>query len=160
MKTLPAIIIFSLVAISPPISATDAPAQNSSIEKLFSVMGMDQQMKSGFEAMLPLVDQQAAQLKLSPGPKQELRNIYRDWFNHDIDRTVINAKIVKLYAETFSEQEINQLISFYQSPIGRKFLQESPRLTKIGAQIGMEEARAKQHLLNRRLQPFLDVHAK
>ena len=160
MKILPAIIIISLVMLAPPIFAADAPAQNSSIEKLFSVMGMDQQMKSGFDAMLPLVDQQAAQLNLSPSAKQELRDIYRNWFNHDIDRTVINAKIVKLYAETFSEKEINQLMSFYQSPIGRKFLQESPRLTKIGAQIGMEEARAKQYLLNQRLQPFLDVHAK
>ena len=123
-------------------------------------MGMEQQMKSGYEAMLPLVDQQAAQLNLNPSAKEELKNIYRSWFNNDIDRKEINRKISKAYEDTFSEKEINELIAFYQSPVGRKFLEETPRLMKIGVRIGMEEARAKEYLLNQRLQPFLDVYSK
>ena len=123
-------------------------------------MGIDQQMNAGFEAMLPLVEQQAARHNLTPSAKEELKGIYKDWFNNDIDRNGIKRKMVDLYIETFSEKEVNALIDFYQSPTGQKFLKESPRLTKLGARIGLEEARSKQYLLNQRLQPFFDVHAK
>ena len=143
-----------------PSYATDVSEQKSSIVKLFSIMGVDQQMNAGFEAMLPIVDQQASQLNLSPSAKEELKNIYISWFNHDIDREEIKRKAIQLYAETFSEEEIRELIVFYQSSVGRKFLKETPRLTKMGARIGMEEARSKQYLLQQRLQPFMDVHAK
>ena len=160
MKKLCCFVILNWSLITYPSFATEVPQQKSSIQELFLIMGMEQQMKSGYEAMLPLVDQQAAQLNLNPSAKEELKNIYRSRFNNDIDRKEINRKISKAYEDTFSEKEINELIAFYQSPVGRKFLEETPRLMKIGVRIGMEEARAKEYLLNQRLQPFLDVYSK
>jgi len=117
---------------------------NASVEKMFTVIGIDQQFNGGFEAMLPVVDQLAAQLKLDVNVKKELRNIYRSWFENDIDRKAMKSKIVEIYAEAFNEKEINELIVFYQSPIGQKFLKKSPELMKLGAQIGMQEAQSKQ----------------
>ena len=123
-------------------------------------MGMDKQLNGGFEAMLPMVDQIAAKLELNPEAKEELKNIYRDWFTTDIDRSLIKSKMVQVYANAFSKKEIDEVIIFYQTPLGQKFLKKSPELMKLGAQIGMKEGQAKQGLLLKRLEPFLKKHKK
>ncbi len=106
--------------------------------------------------MLPMVDQVASQLQLNAQEKEQLKDIYREWFENDIDRKVIKEKMIKLYAANFTTEEINELNKFYSSPVGQKFLEKSPGLMKLGAQIGMEEAQRKQAKLMERLQPFLD----
>lgn len=160
MRKLICFAILNLIFVAGPSCATAISEQNLSIKKLFSIMGVDRQMNAGFEAMLPIIEQQAFQQNLTPSAKDELKEIYRNWFKYDINRKSIESSMIQLYADTFSEAEINELIIFYQSPVGRKFLAESPRLMKIGAKLGMEEARAKEYLLNQRLQTFFDVHAK
>ena len=159
MKNLACLLLLNFL-LTLPAYATEAPGQTSSLEKLFSIIGMDQQMAAGFESMQPLVEEQAAQLQLSPIAEQELINIYKTWFSEDLDQKAMQEKIIQLYADTFSEKEIKQLIDFYQSPVGRKLLKEAPRLTQTGMQIGLDEARSKQYKLQQRLQPFLDVHAR
>ncbi len=142
-----------------PVMAVDQ-GQNASIEKLFSVMKIDEQMTGGFEAMLPVIENMSQQLSLNAAEKGELRDIYRTWFDQDIDRNLIKSRLVSLYANTYSQQEIEDVTAFYLTPTGQKFLQQSPVLMKQAAQIGMMEAQAKQQLLLDRLTPFIEKHKK
>lgn len=135
-----------------------ANESHNSVKELFAVMGMENQLQGGFEAMLPVVDQLAARYNLNVDEKEELRNIYRDWFDNDIDRKSIRDQLVTLYADNFTETEINELIVFYKTPLGQKFLQKNPELMRLGAQIGMHEGQAKQHLLLKKLKPFMEKH--
>ena len=43
--------------------------------------------------------------------------------------------MVKLYTSNFSEQELKDLIAFYESPVGQKVLKQMPALTAQSAQI-------------------------
>ena len=115
-------------------------------------------MTGGFEAMLPVIEQMASQLQLDDAAKEELKNIYRDWFKYDFDQQAILTKLVAVYSESFTDKEINELIAFYETPTGQKFLAKSPQLMQIGAQLGMQEGQLKQALLLERLQPFLAKH--
>lgn len=133
-------------------------AGGASVEKMFKVMNMDEQLVGGFEAMLPVIDQMATKFKLDSAGKEELLNIYRAWFNDDLDRSKIKEKIKELYAATFSDKEIDEITKFYQTETGQKFLKKSPELMKLGAQIGMAEAQAKQSQLLNRLKPFFEKH--
>ena len=146
------------IIISP--SYANPSEKNTAIKKMFRIMGIDNQINGGFEAMLPAVDQLASKLQLDAKEKEELKNIYRDWFDNDIDRDAMKREFIKIYAEAFSENEINQLINFYQSPVGQKFLKKSPELMRLGAQIGMQEGQSKEQLLIERLRPFFDKHKK
>lgn len=132
----------------------------AAIEKMFVIMGIDRQMAGGFEAMLPAVEQLASNLNLDAKEKEELKNIYRDWFEQDIDRVSMKKQVIDLYADNFSQQEIEEVIKFYQTPIGQKFLEKAPELMQLGVQIGMKEGQAKQQLLINRLTPFLEKHKK
>lgn len=135
-----------------------SPDKSVAIQEMFRLMGVDKQMTGGFEAMLPIVDQLAARLLLNETEKEELKTIYRDWWEKDIDRKAIKEKMVELYDKTFTTEEIKELNKFYRSPIAQKFLEKSPELMKLGAEIGMKEAKFKQAKLLERLQPFLEKH--
>ncbi|MCC4831505.1 DUF2059 domain-containing protein [Shewanella sp. 10N.7] len=131
-------------------------AEEAAIDKMFKVMNMDTQMNGGFEAMLPVIDQMSAQFQLNEAGKAELKQIFRTWFNEDIDRAKIINEIKALYSESFTDDELKAVTEFYQTPVGQKFLEKSPQLMQSGAQIGMQEAQSKQTQLMERVQPFLE----
>ncbi len=133
-------------------------AQETPVDEMFRVISMEKQMSGGFEAMMPMIDQMAVNFKLNNEGKEELKGIFRSWFNEDIDRAKMMSEMKKLYSQTFTDDEINKIIEFYQTPVGAKFLEKSPKLMQIGAQIGMEEAKSKQIKLMERIKPFLEKH--
>lgn len=132
--------------------------EESAIDKMFKVMAMDKQMAAGFDAMLPLVDRLANNLKLNQDQKAELITVYRNWYQEDIDHEKIQNEVKAAYTQAFSEKEIIEITRFYQTPIGQKYLNTSPKLVKIGAQIGFQEAQSKQTELKERVKPFLTKH--
>ena len=138
--------------------STQTMAQETAVDEMFRVMSMDKQMAGGFEAMLPVVDQMASKFKLDSQGKEELKSIFRAWFNEDIDRLKVMNEIKKQYSKAFTDEEINKITKFYQTPVGKKFLEKSPQLMQLGAQVGMQEAEIKQAKLMERVKPFLEKH--
>ncbi|MEI8598957.1 DUF2059 domain-containing protein [Vibrio sp. M60_M31a] len=55
--------------------------------------------------------------------KEELVNIYRDWFVNDINRQNIIVEMGALYSQAFSQQEIELMIEFYATPVGQKLVE-------------------------------------
>jgi uncharacterized protein len=49
-------------------------------------------------------------------------------------RNEIVDEIAKLYAQRFSEAEMKEVINFYKSPIGKKFVNEEPAIIDQGLQ--------------------------
>ncbi|EGU39628.1 hypothetical protein VII00023_12753 [Vibrio ichthyoenteri ATCC 700023] len=137
--------------------ASTSPS-NESVEKMLQVMKIDEQILGGFEAMLPIVNQLAQRMELNSSETEQLKDIYRDWFNNDLDQELIKQQVVDLYAETFTEQDIQNMIQFYQTPTGQKTIEKAPELAKMGAQFGMVEAQKKQQQLMEKLTPFLEKH--
>lgn len=133
-------------------------SQIETAEKLLVTMKVDEQMLGGFESMLPIVNQLADNLRLNDEETVELKNIYRNWFNNDLDREGLKRQIAVVYAQTFTVDEMEDVISFFESPTGKKLVEKSPSLTQKGAQLGMNEAQNKQHLLLEKLTPFIEKH--
>ena len=108
--------------------------------------------------MLPIVDQIATNYKLDNKAKEELKGIYRAWFNEDVDRPRVINELKKQYSEAFTNEEIIKITQFYQTSTGKKLLEKTPQLMQTGAQIAMQEAQAKQSKLIERIRPFLAKH--
>lgn len=140
-------------------SAAFADSSLESVDKLMDVMQMEQQMNSGFNAMMPMAEQLAVRLNLDEEGKQKLIEIYRDWFDHDVDRNKILNEISAAYAKAFSEEDVLAMIAFYETPTGQRLLQKMPELTQLGARVGMQEAQSKQGILEQRLQAFMSKYA-
>ena len=126
------------------------------VDDLFEVMDMQKQLTGGFEAMMPMIEQQAAQLQLDAEGKKELQAIFKTWFETDIDQEGMVNQMKQLYRDSFTDEELTEVIAFYNTAVGKKFIKQSPALMQEGARIGMLEAQNAQGKLMERLAPFFE----
>ncbi|MCZ8499381.1 hypothetical protein O9929_21025 [Vibrio lentus] len=71
-------------------------------------MDVDKQMLGGFEAMLPIVNQISGKLELNSQETDQLKDLYKDWLENDIDRVKMRIEIAKLYSNQFTVTKMNQ----------------------------------------------------
>jgi len=135
---------------------TPDEATMEAARKLGEITGLKEQFASGFQSMMPMIVQQAQRMQLSNEQRAELLAIYRDWFNEDLDQQWMFDQSVLLYAKSFSKEELEAIIEFYETPAGKKALLVLPQLVQQGAELGMQEAQSKQDQLMKRLKPFLE----
>ena len=99
----------------------DEASCRQAVEELFSQTGMP-------AALDQMVEQISATLT---GAAPEDAN-YSDAMNAYVRKYVsweaMKDELAALYMRTFSEQELQELSAFYDTPVGRKFLRQSPAL--------------------------------
>ena len=54
----------------------------------------------------------------------------------------LKGDLIAVYTDTFSEEELRQLLAFYQSPVGQKVLQNMPQLTAESARLTQQRLEA------------------
>ncbi|HBX57363.1 DUF2059 domain-containing protein [Pseudomonas sp. UBA2684] len=91
----------------------------------------------------------------APESKQAMLETYQAKANTALDQAVgwdkIKPDMVKLYTSNFNEQELRELIAFYQSPLGQKVLQKMPTLTAQSAQLTQSKLEAAVPQVNKLL---------
>ncbi len=157
MKNLRKFIVVALLVAS-PISGMAADKQES-VERLLEVMKIEEQLSGSFDTtMTPIIEQLTSNLQLNKTQQEELVDIIRYWFIHDLDRKNMIVEMGSLYSQAFSQQEIESIIEFYSTPVGQKLVEKSPALMQTGAQLGIQEAERAQPKLIEKLTPFLEKH--
>ncbi len=62
-----------------------------------------------------------------------------DLFMKEISWDNLKEDYISIYAETFTEEELKGLVTFYKSPVGRKFIEKQPELMKRTMEISQEK---------------------
>jgi len=70
------------------------------------------------------------------------KDVLKKWIGAVFHGTDFQEKVAELYAETYTLDELNQLVNFYHTPLGQKMLTTLPELTRRSGQIGVEMAKA------------------
>lgn len=104
----------------PPSVARADRANEDSIRELLTASGAEESIKATLGAAMPALKQMFRNL-----PEDKLRQLM------DSDRMV--ASLVVVYRKHFKEAEIQDMLTFYQTPTGAK-------LAALGARIGAEAA--------------------
>jgi hypothetical protein len=52
----------------------------------------------------------------------------------------LNAEVAKIYAEHFTEQELKDLLAFYNSPVGKKFVSSQEVVVNSSLKLAQEWA--------------------
>lgn len=156
MNILKATLLAAFILPAAMLQAEPSAESLAAAKKLADTINLKEQMDAGFAAMMPMVDQLSTKLQLDAAGKAELIQLYKDWFEKDLDQEKMRNSIVILYAETFTIQELDGLREFYMTPLGKKALKVLPEIMQKGAQLGMEEATSKQQLLMDKLNAFIE----
>lgn len=97
-------------------------AERVKAEQLVNLVQLDQMMKDQEKVFANILIQQNPKLA---GKEKELGQIFRDSIPSDFKEFVIS-----LYAKNFSEDEISEMVKFYQSPVGKKEISRLPAITQ------------------------------
>jgi hypothetical protein len=116
-----------------PAVCADAAAPNAHSEalarKLFTEMHMDQLMGNMMHQMLPamIAQQQKANPHLSEHDAQVISEAVGESMDGLMQKVIDRS--IPLYATTFTEKELQDLVNFYDTPSGQAMLAKMPVLT-------------------------------
>ena len=119
-----------------------AAASPESVERLLQVMKVQSQLEMIYSQVLPGV-QNAMRQSLGPradaAEAEQMFNAVMPRVNAVLREELGWAKLkpgfAAIYAETFTQQEVDGLIAFYEGPVGKALVAKTPQLTQRSFQM-------------------------
>ncbi|MDD5499193.1 MAG: DUF2059 domain-containing protein [Dehalococcoidales bacterium] len=108
-----------------------ADSFHDTVEQLLLLTKQDQILEQTFEQIKPMLLQQY-QLMNIPEAKAQIMHKYLgkilDVMKDEMSWDQIKEEYIQIYMAVYTEDEVRELIKFYQSPIGQKTVAEMPLL--------------------------------
>ncbi|MCL2791403.1 MAG: DUF2059 domain-containing protein [Desulfobulbus sp.] len=103
---------------------------------LLETMHMDTVLGQSIDQMMAIQFQNPA---MAP-----YRHIVEQFIKKYMSYGTLKPEMIKLYAQTFTKEELNDITAFYRTPTGQKAIQVMPQLMAQGAQIA--RAKMQEHM--------------
>lgn len=133
------ILMFSLFCIASYGQSNEYSQSLAKMQKLNGTMGTYDVVFNQLKAMKPNVNDSA------------WTAVKKDVYDVQIQK--LNEQLVPVYQKHFSLEDINQLIAFYETPIGKKLATETPLITGESMQVSQQWGMA----LMKEIQDYLDT---
>ena len=128
-------LLFILFATLFSLPAFAAPAQDATIEKLLiltdaqklsesAVSDSDEIIETSLKPVLQLDNMTAEKKKVIEAFLDKYKNIVKEEFSWE----KMMPDYSRIYRETFTEEELQSLIAFYESPTGQMFIRKTPEI--------------------------------
>jgi uncharacterized protein len=143
MKTLVIGLVIALGLCAGPVGA--APPSSESVERLMQVMQVQSQLETTYAQVLPALQSSMRQTLATQLKSEEAARLF------DAVQPRVNALLLeqlswarlkpafaRIYGETFSQEEIDGLIVFYQGPVGSALISKTPQLMQRSIQLMQE----------------------
>ncbi len=116
----------------------DSASHAGSAERFLQLANADRLAVPVYAQVQQMFAQRFAEAQ-APDTKKALLERYQAQANTALDKAIgwdkLKPDLVALYTSQFSETELNQLIAFYESPLGKKMLSKLPELNARSAQL-------------------------
>jgi hypothetical protein len=155
------VVLVMLLAVAPAMRA-DEVSKRAKVQDLFVTMHMDRTMAQMMDLVMKQVHQMTGAMPGADQMTAEQKKLIDD-FQKRVEVMVTDSmgwkalepEYVTLYANTFSEEEIDGLLAFYKSPVGQTFLDKTPELTTKGGAIAQAKMAEVQPKLNAMLEDMM-----
>jgi hypothetical protein len=118
-----------------PAFAADKPASEATIRKLLEVSEAKSLVDKSYDQMDGILDQALAQALGGKSMNAEQEKLAAEMrgkvvalMREQLGWEKLEPTYVKLYAETFSESDVEGMLDFYKTPAGKSLLQKMPLL--------------------------------
>jgi uncharacterized protein len=118
-----------------PCARADEASKRAKVKELISVMHMDRMMDQMLEAIKGQTEQAMQQRPGADSMTPEQKKIETDYQAKALQIVIdsmgwkaIEPQFVTLYAQNFTEDEIDGMVTFYKSPTGQAVLNKMPQL--------------------------------
>ena len=155
MKRLPAVILLALLSLSIKPALADDASQRVLAGKLIDLTNGKDTMRAGFDAVINNVIDNMHQHGMPQEGVEEIKGAVAKWYDAEINFDDIRPKMVDVYVKDFSEDDLKQIVAFYESPVGQRTIKNLPNVMREGAMIAQEYTKSKIPSLNAQLTPIL-----
>jgi len=150
MKKILFVFLLSNCILSFAATPDNPTSHQKSAEELLSLMSPRETLIS---ALMTTTEPMIAQFPESK--RASVREAFMRFAASIADSPELNSKMTAIYKETFSEYELNELLRFYATPVGKKSLLKMPELFQKGAIIGQQIAQEKEPALQADLKSII-----
>lgn len=106
-------------------------ARKAAADKLLRLFKIDQNIGAAFDQVQKMQSAMLDQQKLSEEAKERATRAMEESMKatrEEFTWEKMGPMFVEIYAEVFTKDELDALIEFYDSPIGKKFIEKQPQL--------------------------------
>jgi hypothetical protein len=133
---MPPRLVFAALALVAFSSGARAAASPESVERLMQVMKVQSQLETVYAQALPIMQnamRQSVGAKMSAAEAEHLVDVVMPKIDAAVREEFSWAKLkpgfAAIYADTFTQEEVDGLIVFYDGPIGSSLIAKTPELT-------------------------------
>ncbi|MCF0051940.1 DUF2059 domain-containing protein [Dyadobacter sp. LJ53] len=120
--------ILTFVAFS---NAQGNPEYKAKLKKMFEVSGSEKSYKVAIEQMFTMFKQQKTTV-----PDSIWQQFQGEFLKTSLDDLV--NMLEPVYSKSLSQDDLQQLIAFYQTPIGVKYAAKTPAIMQESMQVGQQ----------------------
>ncbi len=147
MKKFKYLVLFICLSISTQVFAASTAQKEA--EKLLNTVGMDKMFNQSIQQMLNIQMKQNPQLV-------PYKDVMLKFFNKYMSYSSLKNDIIKIYTDTFTQNELKDINNFYSTQTGKKTIKLMPMLMMKGNQLGVQKVQS--HI--QELQQMIDEETK
>ncbi len=147
MKNFKYLVLFMCLFIGTQVFA--ATTAQKEAEKLLNTVGMDKMFNQSIQQMLNIQMKQNPQLL-------PYKDVMLKFFNKYMSYSSLKNDIIKIYTDTFTQNELKDINDFYATQTGKKTMKLMPMLMMKGNQLGVQKVQS--HI--QELQQMIDEETK
>lgn len=140
MKTLAIGLVFALGLLAGPARA--APPSPESVERLMEVMQVQSQLETTYAQVLPAMQSSMRQTLATQLKSDDAARLFdavlprvNALLLEQLSWARLKPDFARIYAETYSQDEIDGLIAFYGGPLGAALISKMPQLLNRSIQL-------------------------
>jgi len=159
------LVLFALIVlISLPVAATAGDAERRQLaEEFLSLNKVKEQVDTMYEKVEGIIVSQLEAIDIPDDREKNLlamQKIARDLLFKGLSWDSLNEEYIKLYTDTFTEEELAGVIEFSKSPLGQKMAEKSPILMQKSMEIGRQHAQQVMPLVQQAIQEYMKENVK
>jgi hypothetical protein len=101
------------------------------LKKMFKVSGSEETYKSAIKQIFTMYKQQYTDVSAEVWSEFE-----KEFYAASIDE--LTEMLAPVYQKHLTQQDLEKLIAFYETPIGKKYAESTPKLMEESMQIGQQ----------------------
>jgi uncharacterized protein len=123
---------------APPAAAVN-PKAEALVRRYLAAIHFEQLLDTMMGSMIPLMTDNLSQQypSLTAEQREEIGVVVRDTMREDFTPKML-ARMVPIYAQTFSVSELEAMVAFYESPAGQTIMKKTPGLAPKSAEVARE----------------------
>lgn len=124
------------------LAMADEASHRKLAEEALACMDVQRNIEQSFEAVKKMQMAQLKNMGMSAGDAEKTRVLQDEimtMIQQEFTWDKVKDDYIQIYADTFTEEELNGLIEFYKSPTGKKFTEKMPDLMQKSMQISQKQ---------------------